>query len=142
LDDALQEIKHAATQCSTLLIEGAGGLMAPLGEGFNALDLITAIRAETIVVAPNKLGVLNHCMLTIRELRRSKVEKVQLALVNQPAPDPSASSNAQLLIELLQPIVPLQVPWFPPDRLKQLRENFLSSSDRGLRETFSVIMNS
>jgi dethiobiotin synthetase len=54
---------------SYLLVEGAGGLLAPLGEGYTALDLIQQLRCSGIVVARNGLGTLNHSLLTIRALQ-------------------------------------------------------------------------
>src|SRR5438105_4978317 len=36
------------TRHSTLLIEGAGGLLAPLGSGYTALEIIARLRCEVI----------------------------------------------------------------------------------------------
>lgn len=53
-----------------LVIEGAGGLLVPLGGGAFVADLIAALKVPTIVVARTKLGTLNHTLLTISEIRR------------------------------------------------------------------------
>src|SRR5437899_3668648 len=75
IDSALSRLskienRKSKIENSTLLIEGAGGLLAPLGERFNFLDLILAISSiqhpatciEVIVVAPNRLGTINHTL--------------------------------------------------------------------------------
>ncbi len=47
-----------------LIIEGAGGLMAPLNEKEFVLDLIKKIGAKLIIVSRNYLGSINHSLLT------------------------------------------------------------------------------
>jgi dethiobiotin synthase len=64
----LARIRALAARCDVLLVEGAGGLLAPLGEGFSALDLIEHLDCETIIVAANRLGTINHTRLTIQAL--------------------------------------------------------------------------
>src|SRR5688572_3726274 len=73
VDEALSRIVPHRDQCDLLVIEGAGGLLTPLGDGFDAADLICALGAEPIVVAANRLGVLNHTLLTVEALRRRSI---------------------------------------------------------------------
>jgi len=47
-----------------LIIEGAGGLMAPLNEEEFAFDLIKKLDARLIIVSRNYLGSINHSLLT------------------------------------------------------------------------------
>ncbi|WP_344612711.1 dethiobiotin synthase [Dactylosporangium salmoneum] len=59
------------------LIEGAGGLLVPLGEGgWTALDLAAALGATAVVVARAGLGTLNHTALTLEALARRDVPAV------------------------------------------------------------------
>ena len=102
---------HAPTlPPSTLLIEGAGGLLSPLAEDCTALDVICSLGCEVLVVAPNKLGTINHTLLTIRTLRQSATRATdsprptRIVLMNCPSPDLSAASNPRILSELLAPI--------------------------------------
>ena len=66
-----------------LLIEGAGGLLSPLGENFNSRDLIVALRATPIVVAQNRLGAVNQVLLTLealpKNLRRENARRFDVA---------------------------------------------------------------
>jgi dethiobiotin synthetase len=56
------------------LIEGAGGLLVPLGEGgWTVLDLAAALGATAVVVARAGLGTLNHTALTLESLARRDV---------------------------------------------------------------------
>jgi dethiobiotin synthetase len=89
----------------TLLIEGAGGLLAPLGEDCTALDIIRGLACEVLLVAPNKLGTINHTLLTLRTLQFSAPPRsTRIVLMNCRSPDPSAASNPRILSELLAPI--------------------------------------
>jgi dethiobiotin synthetase len=109
-DEALQFIREHREACDLLLIEGAGGLLSPLGEGFNAPDLIVELGAEVILVVPNKLGVLNHTLLTVEALAHRNVPILKIALVNVGSDDAAALSNELDLRQLLPkiPIYPIE----------------------------------
>ncbi len=53
-----------------VLVEGAGGLMVPLTNGYSNADLIADLKAEVIVVSRLNLGTINHTLLTINEAKR------------------------------------------------------------------------
>ncbi|MBP6012697.1 MAG: dethiobiotin synthase [Alphaproteobacteria bacterium] len=44
------------------LIEGAGGIMSPLGHDFTNLDLIKALDVRTILIAGTYLGTISHTL--------------------------------------------------------------------------------
>jgi dethiobiotin synthase len=110
-----------------LLIEGSGGLLVPLGERYTVRDLIARLACEVIVVSPNKLGTINHTLLTLQALRgisRLRVGPSELgpsaitrrlapkvALMDGASSDPSTLSNANVLTELLDPIPLISVPF-------------------------------
>ena len=68
LADVLAHLRVMHERFDVLLVEGAGGLLSPLGEDFNSRDLIAALRATPIVVCPNRLGVVNQVLLTLEAL--------------------------------------------------------------------------
>ena len=47
------------------LVEGAGGLMVPLLPSYTYADFARVLKLPLLVVAANKLGVLNHLSLTL-----------------------------------------------------------------------------
>jgi dethiobiotin synthetase len=82
------------------LVETAGGLMAPINARFLNADLLAGLELPVLVVASDRLGVINHALLTLEALRRRGL--IPLAIVlNRLASvaDLSAGSNAQLLRE-------------------------------------------
>jgi dethiobiotin synthetase len=82
-----------------VLIEGAGGLLSPLGDNFNSRDLVLLLDAVPIIVAPNRLGVVNHALLTLEALPPNFRARSRVILVSFGKPDASAKSNAGLLAE-------------------------------------------
>jgi dethiobiotin synthetase len=122
LQDVLGHV-HSFGSSPVLLIEGAGGVLAPLGEGFCALDLIARLRCEVIVVSRNKLGTINHTLLTVRALQtpitpRAKPAagppRLTVLLMSARHPDPSAASNPELLSESLAPVPVFDFPFLGP----------------------------
>lgn len=115
---------------AVLLIEGAGGLLAPLGEGFTARELIARLHCDTLIAARNRLGTINHTLLTIQALQhetlgssragkrlsRRRSLPVKVVLMDQPNPDCSGSSNARVLAKLLAPVPLLRLPFLGPNR--------------------------
>lgn len=86
-----------------LLVEGAGGLLSPLANDFNSRNLIVALRAVPIIAAPNRLGVINHVLLTLEALPKSYRDKAFVVLMPWRRPDLSAKSNSRLLARFLAP---------------------------------------
>ena len=56
-----------------LVIEGAGGLMAPLNKKQFVVDLIKELDAKVIIVSKNYLGSINHSLLTAGLLKQYKI---------------------------------------------------------------------
>lgn len=51
------------------LVEGAGGLMVPLLPSYTYADFARVLRLPAIVVAANRLGMINHLLLTLEHAR-------------------------------------------------------------------------
>jgi dethiobiotin synthetase len=99
--EALSRIQRVAERCEWLVVEGAGGLMAPLGEKFCAAELIAHLQCAVVVVAANKLGTLNHTLLTVGVPQLRKARETTVVLNESRPGDCTATSNATVLRELL-----------------------------------------
>jgi len=68
--------KHAELEDrhSWILIEGAGGWMVPITRSLNMADLASELCDEVIIVAANRLGVINHTLLTVAAIRNAGLE--------------------------------------------------------------------
>jgi dethiobiotin synthetase len=107
----LAHIRATRKNFDVTLIEGAGGLLSPLGENFNSRDLIVALRATPIIVAQNKLGAVNHILLTLEALPKNLRAKAKVVLMSPLKPDAAAKSNAKLLEQFLAPEKIHALPW-------------------------------
>lgn len=81
----------------TVIVEGAGGVFVPLNENETMLDLIKLLNLPTVLVAPNRLGSINHTLLTIKALEDNGVEIALLVLNLSNAKDEICSSNIEYL---------------------------------------------
>ena len=54
-----------------VVVEGAGGLLAPVDGCRTMIDLMAMLALPVILVARPGLGAINHALLSIRELERS-----------------------------------------------------------------------
>ena len=103
---------RAMQQCfDVLLVEGAGGLLSPLGEDFNSRDLIVALRATPLIVAPDRLGVVNQVLLTLEALPGHFRRETKLILVSPPRRDAATAANASLLAEFMEAGQIFTLPW-------------------------------
>ena len=99
LTHVASHIRSMQKRFDILLVEGAGGLLSPLGENFNSRDLMMALDATPFIVAPNRLGVVNNVLLTLEALPKKLHAKARVVLMPQRKPDISAKSNADLIAE-------------------------------------------
>jgi dethiobiotin synthase len=65
----------------TLVAEGAGGLLVPLAPGLLQADLVAAVGLPVVVVARDRLGTINHTLLTLEALRRRGIDVRGVALL-------------------------------------------------------------
>ena len=101
LAQVLAKARRLQERFPILIVEGAGGLLSPLGEDFDSRDLIQALRAMPVVVTPNRLGAINQVLLTLAALPRGLAEKTPVVLVTQPKPDAAGRGNLKFLRDQL-----------------------------------------
>lgn len=111
LADLAEKVEQAAAKCDLLLVEGCGGLLAPLAEDFDLLDLMRAVPTRVIVTARNRLGVLNHVLLTQRVLLSVGFEPMAIVLMGIGRPDISVETNAAILRESNPTKLVLEIPY-------------------------------
>ena len=83
------------------LVEGVGGWEVPLLTGFSVASWAVAWGAPVLVVARNRLGVINHTLLTVHAVRARGLELAGVVLTPPMEEDASTAENAAALAELL-----------------------------------------
>lgn len=57
-----------------VVIEGAGGMMVPLDDETTIADIVGRLGLPAVVVAENRLGAINQCLLTAEAARKRDIE--------------------------------------------------------------------
>jgi dethiobiotin synthetase len=112
LKAVIARVKRVQARCDVLVIEGSGGLLVPLGRGFTVLDLITALEnCQVVVVGSNRLGTINHTLLTVGALQQHGIKPLAVLLMSGTKPDLSSQTNDQVIAAFLEKIPVLTIPF-------------------------------
>lgn len=91
------EVKRHAAGTDVAIIEGAGGLLTPITWERGAMDLAKELKAKAVVAALDKLGTINHTLLTVDELEHNGIEVLGIILSEPERSDESTRTNADAL---------------------------------------------
>lgn len=119
LRQVLAYVRAMQKRFDLLIVEGAGGLLSPLGGNavkFSSRDLISALRATPIVVAPNQLGVVNQVLLTLEALPKNFRSRAKTVLMASWKRDLSPATNGKLLAEFFPAERVYSFPWLNAKR--------------------------
>jgi dethiobiotin synthetase len=109
--NAIREaFEQLAEKHSTVLVEGAGGVAVPILAHYDFRDLARDLRLNVILVAANRLGVLNHTRLTLEAIRAAGLRCSLIALNSvHPDSDISQPTNLSVLENLVDvPVVAVE----------------------------------
>jgi dethiobiotin synthetase len=125
LDEAVECVRTVAARYEAVIVEGAGGLLVPVGDDWTIADLALALGLPLLVVARAGLGTVNHTALTVLAARRLGLEPAGVLLNG--AEDESTGTNARLIARLAGVAVlgktPLLEGELTADRLRALVED-------------------
>lgn len=84
----------------SLFVEGVGGWLVPVADGKTSADLAVMFGLPVLVVVANKLGCLNHTLLTLESIRARGLSCAGLIL-NNPSGEtsPATKTNREILEE-------------------------------------------
>ena len=107
----VKKIRNLACQCDVLVVEGVGGLLVPLGKSYAVRDLIGQLGGQTIIVSANRLGTVNHTLLTVESLQSVHIKPLAIVMMGVNKPDISARSNARMIREMSPQTALFEVPF-------------------------------
>jgi len=83
-----------ADRAEAMVVEGVGGLLCPLAEGWTVADLAARLDYPLVIVAHRGLGTLNHTLLTV-EAARARSLRIAGVVLNgaRPTADPIAEAT-------------------------------------------------
>jgi dethiobiotin synthetase len=69
MDELLAPCRRLLDTRERVLVEGVGGWEVPLAPGLRVADLAAELGLPVVVVVANRLGALNHALLTVRAVQ-------------------------------------------------------------------------
>jgi dethiobiotin synthetase len=99
-DSLVLRIERYTKGADVALIEGVGGLLAPITWEWNATDLAQTLGARALVVAADRLGTINHTLLTLSVLELSGIPVLGVVLTTPAVADRSTGTNAAAIARL------------------------------------------
>ncbi|WP_298067950.1 adenosylmethionine--8-amino-7-oxononanoate transaminase [uncultured Mailhella sp.] len=85
-EELAAELRSATNGDGITLVEGAGGLYVPLNEKEYLLDLLCAAGFPVLLVIGNRLGCLNHALLSLDALEKSGLSVAGMVLCRTSPP--------------------------------------------------------
>ena len=106
VDHILAAFHSLQSRVKHVIVEGTGGWMVPIHRNYFVSDLAVAMKMPVLAVAYNRLGCLNHAVLTVQNILGRGLRCTGLVLNNaQEMGDIAAQTNGEILRKILD--VPL-----------------------------------
>lgn len=119
LEGLLERAVQLADGADVCLIEAAGGLLSPLSWDGNALDVARRLGASTLLVSADRLGTVNHTLLSLSALDAAEIPVAGVVLSAPEHADASTGHNAAAIQRLAPGHRVVMAPREPePERLQ------------------------
>jgi len=79
-EELVSGYRRLADAHSVVIVEGAGGWEVPVAPGYRISDLAETLGLPVLVVAANRLGALNHILLTVNAIQARGLKCAGLVL--------------------------------------------------------------
>jgi dethiobiotin synthetase len=99
-DALVLKIERFAEDAEIAIIEGAGGLLAPVTWEWNMTDVARALGACALVVAADRRGTISHTLLTLSALELAGIPCTGVVLTSTEVKDASSGANGAAIARL------------------------------------------
>lgn len=82
-DRIKRNFKFLLDKFNYVIVEGIGGALVPFNERRLVIDIARELNLPILIVANNKLGAINHTLLTIEAIRRRNMKIMGIIFNNQ-----------------------------------------------------------
>jgi len=116
-DTIMISFRKISSQVDYTLVEGAGGILAPISQTKFMVDLIRFLEIPAIVVTSGRLGTINHTLLTVNALQGTGVP-VAGVIMNNCTNEPDNyiyRENSRIIRTTIHPIPFLEVSYGATD---------------------------
>ncbi|MEW6234063.1 MAG: dethiobiotin synthase [Candidatus Omnitrophota bacterium] len=116
----IKSLEKISARYDVLLVEGVGGWMVPLNGEYLVADLAKALKLPILVASANRLGTLNHTLLTLASIRQSGCSLAGVVFTHsQPdAPADLARNNIETIEKIGKTAILGSIPFLEPQLLE------------------------
>lgn len=82
-----------------VLIEGTGGVLVPINDKILLADIMSEFSIPTIIIAENRIGAINHTLLSLETLQRRNIDILGIVFMNNINTDKFILENNIEIIE-------------------------------------------
>ena len=87
IDLIKERLNLLAAGVDIVFVEGAGGIASPLLKGKTNGDVASELGLPVIIVSPQRLGTINHTVMTVEYCRDRGIDVIGVILNNRKKPD-------------------------------------------------------
>ena len=108
-----QSFKFLAALFDQVIVEGIGGALVPFNNKKLVIDIAVDLALPVLIVAQNKLGAINHTLLTIEALQKRKMKILGVVFNSQPDKESQIilDDNPQIIKALTKVRIFGSLPW-------------------------------
>jgi dethiobiotin synthetase len=104
IDTIIEKFQDLLKRYHAVVVEGAGGLLAPIKKDYFVIDLIKELKLPVIVVARPGLGTVNHTLLTVNYALKEGVRLAGVVINFTRRSEGTVAENTNpLLLQQLSP---------------------------------------
>lgn len=125
----IKSFKTLEQRFDFVIVEGSGGLMVPLDRRTLLIDIAQEAGLPVLVIAQNKLGAINHTLLTVEALRARKMNIIGIVFNNPRKEDAVIiKDNPRIIAELTKENILGVLPWI--EKPEKLYEHFVPVAEK------------
>lgn len=129
INKIIQSFKLLSRRFNFVIVEGVGGVLVPFNKRCLVIDIAKILDLPVLVIAQNKLGAINHTLLTIEALKTRKMKILGIVFNNFKQENKSILEDNPHIIKTLTDQQILGVmPW--KERYDRLYESFYPIGER------------
>ena len=99
-----EQFDRLCARFDLVVVEGVGGWLVPLRHDYFASDLAAELQLPVLIVALNRLGCLNHTMLTIQSVAASGLSCLGVAFNDVGSADGAAETTNFEILKRISPV--------------------------------------
>jgi dethiobiotin synthetase len=124
-----ENFRKLSAKFDFVIVEGTGGLLVPFSQDKLIADIVKDLNLEVLVVIKNKLGAINHALLTLEALRLRKLKILGLVFNNaRNEPKIILKDNPRIIKKLTSQNIFGVLPWLGD--YDKLCESFCPIADK------------